>query len=346
MGDVLHTLPALTDALLALPNLTVDWVVEENFAQIPTWHPAVRNVFPVALRRWRKNWFAKEIKNERQHFMKTIQAEQYDLIIDAQGLIKSAFLVVRHAKGVKHGYNWKSAREGFASLCYDIKHDVIWQQHAVERIRELFAKSLGYTKPTSVGDYAIAKHFLSNASLHDENLCSENLNSENLSGENSEPNAIAGLSNSSPYLIFLHSTTRDEKHWPEKQWIELINLLGNSTNQPVKIKLPWGTELERARAERLANTSDHVEVLPKLTLAEIADQLAHAEAVVSVDTGLSHLAAALSRPNITLFGPTDPKLIGGYGLHQNVLKSPTQDLNDLRASVVFEKLSQLIPEIL
>jgi heptosyltransferase-1 len=55
LGDVLHTLPALTDAALALPGIRFDWVVEEAFAEIPAWHPAVDRVIPVALRRWRKH---------------------------------------------------------------------------------------------------------------------------------------------------------------------------------------------------------------------------------------------------------------------------------------------------
>ena len=55
MGDVIHTLPAITDAVRAIPNIQFDWVVEEGFSQIPSWHNAVEQVIPVAIRRWRKN---------------------------------------------------------------------------------------------------------------------------------------------------------------------------------------------------------------------------------------------------------------------------------------------------
>lgn len=311
MGDVLHTLPALTDAMRAIPGIRFDWVVEEGFAQIPSWHPAVDRVIPVAIRRWRKHWFGSQVREERFLFKREVQSRDYDLVIDAQGLIKSAALVTRIAKGVKHGQDSRSAREPFASWWYDKRHEIDKQQHAVQRTRELFAKSLGYDLPASEGDYAISDHFLA------------------------EPPADAGR-----YLVFLHATTRDAKHWPESHWRELIGLLKETG---MTIKLPWGAEHEHQRAQRLAEGFEHVAVLPKLTLEQVARTLAGARAVVSVDTGLSHLTAALDRPNVTLYGPTDPGLIGGYGKNQWVLR-PAQGSNmaDISAQNVMEKLLPLI----
>ena len=160
MGDVLHTLPALTDAAQAIPGIRFDWVVEEGFAQIPSWHETVERVIPVAIRRWRKAWFSAPIKAERKAFREAVKAVNYDAIIDAQGLVKSAALVTRLAHGIKHGMDWQSAREPLASLFYNRRHHIAVQQHAVERTRELFAKSLGYARPETQGDYAIARHFI------------------------------------------------------------------------------------------------------------------------------------------------------------------------------------------
>ncbi|QLX23373.1 lipopolysaccharide heptosyltransferase RfaC [Citrobacter freundii] len=302
MGDVLHTLPALTDAQRAIPGIQFDWVVEEGFAQIPSWHSAVERVIPVAIRRWRKAWFSAPIKAERKAFRDAVRLQQYDAIIDAQGLVKSAALVTRLGRGIKHGMDWSTAREPLASLFYNCKHHIARQQHAVERTRELFAKSLGYTKPQSQGDYAIAQHFLNNL------------------------NADAGQ-----YAVFLHATTRDDKHWPEANWRELIGQLHNAG---IRIKLPWGAPHEEARAKRLADGFNYVDVLPRMSLEEIASVLAGAKFVVSVDTGLSHLTAALDRPNITLYGPTDPGLIGGYGKNQYAQQSQSGNLQDLDASSI------------
>ena len=134
MGDVLHTLPSLTDAMQAIPGIRFDWVVEEGFAQIPSWHAAVDRVIPVAIRRWRKAWFSAPIRGERQAFRDAVRAQKYDAIIDAQGLVKSAALVTRLAHGVKHGLDWQTAREPLASLFYNRKHHIAKQQHAVERL--------------------------------------------------------------------------------------------------------------------------------------------------------------------------------------------------------------------
>ncbi len=307
MGDVLHTLPALTDAQQAIPGIQFDWVVEEGFAQIPSWHSAVDQVIPVAIRRWRKAWFSAPIKAERKAFRDAVRLQKYDAIIDAQGLVKSAALVTRLARGIKHGMDWSTAREPLASLFYNRKHHIAKQQHAVERTRELFAKSLGYAKPQLQGDYAIAQHFMN------------------------EHKADAGQ-----YAVFLHATTRDDKHWPEAFWRELFGLL-NKTGIRIKlpwVKLPWGAPHEEARAKRLAEGFPYVDVLPRMSLEDVARILAGAKFVVSVDTGLSHLTAALDRPNITLYGPTDPGLIGGYGKNQYTQQSHSGKLQDLDANLV------------
>ncbi|WP_421505319.1 lipopolysaccharide heptosyltransferase RfaC [Erwinia rhapontici] len=309
MGDVLHALPALTDAMRAIPEIRFDWVVEEGFAQIPSWHPAVDRVLPVAIRRWRKHWFGSQAREERVVFKRALQSREYDAIIDAQGLIKSAALVTRLAKGVKHGQDSRSAREPFASWWYDKRHEISKQQHAVQRTRELFAKSLGYALPTTIGDYAIAQHFTQ-----------------------------ALPADANQYLVFLHATTRDNKHWPEAHWRELIELMQPSG---LTIKLPWGAEHEHQRALRLAEGFDFVEVLPKLTLEQVARTLAGARAVVSVDTGLSHLTAALDRPNITLYGPTDPGLIGGYGKNQMVLLADDKNMSSVKPVQIVELLKTL-----
>ena len=307
MGDVIHTLPALTDAQKAIPSLSIDWVVEENFAEIPRWHSAVNRVIPIALRRWRKSPFSIQTRNEWKNYRILLQAENYDVVIDAQGLIKSALCVTRFAQGVKHGYDRQSIREPLASFFYDKKYAISYQQHAVERIRQLFALSLGYELSQVQGDYGIARHF-----LH----------------QTSEKN----------YVVFIHSTTRADKHWKESEWQKLIEKI--TALSDCEIHLPWGNEQEKARAERLVQVDSKVIVLPKLTLTELAKQLANAKAVVSVDTGLAHLTAALDKPNITLYGATDPKLIGCYGKNQHYLSASSME--NIKSDQVFSMLNLLI----
>ena len=146
----------------------------------------------------------------------------------------------------------------------------------------------------------------------------------------------AAKTDAGEYAVFLHATTRDDKHWPEEHWRELIGLLADSG---IRIKLPWGAPHEEERAKRLAEGFAYVEVLPKMSLEGVARVLAGAKFVVSVDTGLSHLTAALDRPNITVYGPTDPGLIGGYGKNQMVCRAPLKSLNNLEAAAVYKKIT-------
>lgn len=282
LGDVIHTLPALTDAARAIPGIQFDWVVEEGFAEIPRWHPAVARVIPVALRRWRKNLFKTWRSGEWQRFKDSLSQQPYDLILDAQGLLKSAFLT-RYARGPVAGLDAHSAREPFASRFYQQGVSVAWGQHAVERVRQLFAQALGYALPETTGDYGV---------------CRERL---------------APAVSDAPYVVFLHGTTWATKHWPERYWRELAEHLSTAGRH---VRLPWGNSEEKARAERIAHALSGVQVLPKLNLAGVAAQLAGATACVAVDTGLGHLAAALDVPTISLYGPTNPGWTGAYGRSQ------------------------------
>lgn len=283
LGDVIHALPALTDARRAIADIEFDWVVEEGFAEIPRWHPAVAEVIPVAIRRWRKNIWQTWKSGEWHAFKQRLRSQHYDLVIDAQGLLKSAWLS-RYANAPVVGLDKNSIREPIASRFYQKTYPVAWGQHAVERVRQLFAQALAYPLPTTMGDYGLDKaRLLDNASITES------------------------------YLVFLHGTTWATKHWPEYYWRQLAEALNS---QAIKVKLPWGNADEKARAERIAKGLSFIEVLPKLNLQGVGAVLAGARGCVAVDTGLGHLAAALATPTISLFGATNPQLTGSYGKGQ------------------------------
>jgi heptosyltransferase I len=284
MGDVIHTLPALTDAVNAIPGISFDWVVEENFAEIPSWHPGVKKIIPIAWRRWRKQLLAVPTRRDFLKFRQNLRAEKYDLIIDAQGLVKSA-LCARLARGMRIGLDFKSARETLAALFYRRTVSVNFQQHAITRMRSLFSKALGYALPDTVPDYGIDRKTLLAAAAVPE----------------------------APYLVFLHGTTWATKHWPETYWCQLTNI---ANENGFKVKLPWGNASEHERAVRIAAQATNAEVLPRQDLSGMAKILAGAQAVAAVDTGLGHLAAALDVPGVSMYGPTDPKLTGALGARQ------------------------------
>lgn len=287
LGDVVHTLPALTDAARAIPGIQFDWVIEEGFAEIPTWHPAVAKVIPVAIRRWRKSLLQTLKNGEWTRFKASLRADRYDLVIDAQGLLKSA-VATRYVDAPIAGLDRDSAREPIACRFYDRCYAVPREQHALERVRQLFAQALDYPLPQTPADYGLDRAAMA--------------------GEVGEP-----------YLLFLHGTTWPSKHWPEANWRELVGLM---TEQGWAVRLPWGNEAEKQRAERIVSGFGTAQVLPKLNLIGMAKVIAGAKACVAVDTGLGHLAAALDVPSISLYGPTLPGRVGAYGRSQVHLCAP------------------------
>ncbi len=285
LGDVIHTFPALTDAVKAIPGVRFDWVVEEAFQEVPGWHPAVERVIPVAIRRWRKGWRAAWRSGEIAAFRQQLAAEPYDLIIDAQGLIKSA-LIARMAQGRRAGLDRRSAREPLAALAYHQRVSVPRTMHAIERVRSLLAQALDYPNLFDEPDYGISP--------------------------TSTPET------GRPYLLFLHGTTWTTKLWPEQYWKELAQLADSAG---FEVRLPWGSEAERERAEWIASVVPAARQLPRLGLSELKTELAGAAGVVGVDSGLAHLAAALSIPAVTLYGPTRTDLTGALGRNQINLRA-------------------------
>lgn len=285
MGDILHTLPALSDAKKAYPDITIDWAIEPNFAEIPRLHPAVRRIIATPLRQLRRHPWQAYRQKKWQQLLRELRAEKYDLILDAQGLIKSSLLCLV-ARGQKCGLNWGSAWEPLATLAYHTRCQVDPNQHAITRMRQLFAAALHYPVPTTAIDYGI------NPALF--------------------PLSYS-LELTHPYLVFLHGTTWPTKLWPLAYWQALR---AQCTKAGYHIYLPWGNLAEKAQAEAIASNDPNAHILPQLSLTEIAGVLTHAQGVVAVDTGLGHLSAALAIPTISLYGATDATLTGTQGQNQ------------------------------
>ncbi len=307
LGDLIHTLPAVTDAVGAVPGISFDWVAEESFAEVPSWHPAVERVIPVAIRRWRKAWINSWRDGEIKAFRRDLQQRDYDLIIDAQGLYKSAILA-QMARGVPVGLDADSAREPGAARFYQRGIRVARDQHAIERVRSLFAQALGYSKPEKDPDYGIPK--------------------------------MPQIDSDKPYLVFLHGTTWITKLWPVEYWVELSKIVASKGFQ---ILLPWGSEDERLRAEQVISRSGHGELLPRLSLSEMKEKLAGASGVVGVDSGLAHLAAALSLPAVTLYGPTKTGLTGAVGRLQTNLQAEFECAPCMQKACSYLESSKVVP---
>lgn len=307
-GDVLHALPALTDAHRRIENLVCDWLVEAPYAPIPAWHPAVRTVIPVAMRGWRRPPWIQHLPALRR-FVRELRGERYDLVIDAQGLMKSAVLA-RLARGRRVGFGPRSIREPAAARLYDDTVEVDAGAHAIDRIRRLLAGALHYTPPDSL-DYGL------------------------------RPPTPPGDADPAPYLVFIPGTTWPSKRWPLQHWRELTGLAADAG---WRVDILCGSPGEQRAARRIADGIERAGVQPDLSLDGLAGVLAGARAVVSVDSGPGHLAAAVGTPGVSVYGATDATRTGTRGPGQVHLSADFECSPCLRRECQFADRGQVHPD--
>lgn len=282
LGDVIHNLPVVSDIHRHFPRAQIDWLVEEGIAFIPRMHPAVNEIIPVALRRWRKTIFSQSTWQEIRTLRSKLKSTHYDAVIDTQGLLKSA-LLARWADGPSYGQDRHSAREPLAARFYTHQFPIPRTEHAVERNRRLAALALGYAVPTDAADY----------------------------GAEIENSERPGFIPAGDFVFVLHGTARASKRWPEDHWQQL---LADLEQQGLRAVAGWGSAEELAVSRRLAAHSPAV-IVPeqRLDVMESAQVIVNAKAVIGVDTGFSHLAAAVGVPIIGIYTDTDPALCGVHG---------------------------------
>jgi heptosyltransferase I len=277
MGDVVHALPALSDMVRQVPGLRADWLVEAPFAAIPALHPAVQQVMPLAWRKWRKRLFDRATWQAMGQLRQQLRREPYDLVLDMQGLLKSV-VWGGLARGPLVGYERPGIRDPFASRFYSRKVYVPWEMQAVERCRRLAAAHLGYALPGSAPDFGIQA-------------------------------PPPGWAPPAAFSVLIPCASRPEKLWPNRDWMAVGQHLAAQGTAPVVL---WGSEAERRMAETIAHGCGGV-VPPFLSVKDTAAVLGRAAIVVGLDTGFSHLGAALGRSTIGIYCDHEPGLAGITG---------------------------------
>ena len=275
LGDIVYAMAIVSDIAAHLPHAHVDWVAEEAFVPLVRLDPRIREVIPLGLRRWRSAPLAASTWRDASAFRQALRRERYTAIIDLQEQVKGA-LISRFARGTRHGFDRNSIREPIATWLHDVHHPVARQQHFLDKCRALTAAAMGYRV-------------------------------EGPARWRFVPPASAAAMPRERYAIVCHATSRRDKLWPEDAWRMLLAQLATAG---ITTLLPWGNAAEGQRSERLAAGAAAAIVPPRQSLPELAALIRHAEIVVGVDTGLTHLAAAMGTPTVAVFTTTDPSLAG------------------------------------
>ena len=309
MGDLIHALPALTEAKDHINNITFDWVVDKSFSSVPKWHPNVKNTIETNHREWKLNLFSSKSRDEMKKVINTIDSTEYDLIIDMQSNIKSALLSFMCKSSVV-GLDAKSVREYPAHFAYKNKIRVPKDMHAVERQKQQLASALGYETNISNRDYGISKTNFK------------------------KPKQF----NFDKYAVCVQNASWITKQWPIESWKELLKTL---EKKDLNLLFPSGSQSELDRASEICSVSEKAYALEVLPLDEVAFLIDNSKFTLCSDTGLAHVSAMVGTPSLTLYGPTDTRLIGTYGNNQNHFISPDSNISKIGVDDVLAKLEYL-----
>ncbi len=295
LGDVLHNLPIVWDLRKRLPHAQIDWIVEESYVHLleplktTATFKGIDQIIPVAFRRWRKNLFSLRTWREFFAMRKVLQATTYDVLLETQGLLKSA-LVCALAKKSDHAIvaglgnaTEHSGYEPMARMFYTESVHVPVKCHAIDRSRWVMCSAF---------DWPLFDR-RSETLLFYPSTFVEQLAPLSFEGLRKQPNGL-----SVPYVVCFHSTARAAKRWPNPHWVELGQEL---SRQGYQVILPWGSELEMKVSALIASQIPGAIVPRAFSIEEAYSLVAHAALTIGVDTGLTHLAAVLGKPTIEIY---------------------------------------------
>ena len=294
MGDIIHAMVALQYIKKNNPSLEIDWIVEQGLAQVLEGNPHIDNILTVNL---------KALKKDKKQIFKAVQGiknyanNKYDLVIDAQGLLKSA-LVSKLLGKHRAGFSKTSIREGIASYFYHQKIAIGYDANTIDRNARVMSEPLNVEITPQM--------------IHEKDAFLFYEESQRVRSE-----VLTYLSIEKKNIIFVIGSTWESRNYPKEQFAQVANALAQNT------LIAWGNEEEKSKAQWIASQSAHVTVLPKMNLNALKAVIANADLLIGNDTGPTHMAWGFNVPSITLFGPTPVNRVYETAINK-VLKSPSK----------------------
>jgi heptosyltransferase-1 len=289
LGDIVHAMVALQFIKVADPSIEIDWIVEEGFAGVLENNPDINQILTVNLKALKSNKASifQQIKSIRRYAL-----THYDLVIDAQGLIKSAVIAKLLGKRVA-GFDAKSIREKTASWFYDVKFDCSFDTNAVVRNAFILSSPLGI-------------------SITDEQI----LNKRPCLFFNEDAQIDSFLQKDKKNIVLVIGSSWDSKNYPADKFVKIASALQQNC------LVVWGSEQEKEKAVWMSSHADTIQVMPRLDFNRLKALIAKADLLIGNDTGPTHMAWALNKPSITIFGPTPIRMAYQTAVNK-VVKSPS-----------------------
>ncbi|TAK64211.1 lipopolysaccharide heptosyltransferase I [Methylobacter sp.] len=322
LGDIVHAMVALQFIKAHSPEIQIDWIVEERFAEVLKHNPDIDNILTVNLKALKtdKTGILAEIKKIRSY-----ASNNYDLVIDAQGLIKSAVTAKLLGKRIA-GFDADSIREKAASWFYDIKVACAYDANTIDRNALVLSNPLGI-------DITAEQIF----------------NKKPFLFFNNEDSQIYDfLLKDRINIVLVIGSTWDSRNYPPDKFVKIAEALQQNC------LVIWGSEQEKATAEWMATQSGLIKVMPKLDLNSLKALIAKADLLIGNDTGPTHMAWGLNRPSITIFGPTPVSRVYQTDINKvvksasivNPYKLNKQDysIKDIDECEIIEQAKVLLPE--
>jgi heptosyltransferase-1 len=326
LGDVLHNLPIVWDIRARLPNAQIDWVVEEGYVQLleplltRNGFRGIDRIIPFSLRRWKKSLLTLTSWKEFFAFKSELQQVTYDVIIETQGLLKSALVCALAKKnqgavvaGLANATEF-SGYEPIARMFYSQSVQVPLRCHAVDRSRFVACSALDWP----LIDRSEKTQFYPAAYI-----------------ETIGVKKFSGLQK--PYILFFHSTARDAKRWANQNWIDLGKKLASRGYQ---IILPWGSVSEKAVSSKLSVEIPGSLVPEAFTIEDAFSVIANSALVVGIDTGLTHLSAVLNKPTIEIYCDSPRWKTEGYWSEK------IRNVGDIQASPTVDEVAKASLDLL
>lgn len=267
MGDIIHAMVALQFIKIEMPDAQIDWIVESGFKGVLENNPHIDNILPVNLKAIKKK--KGEIFNQYK-ILKTYSKNDYDIVIDAQGLLKSAIVSRIIGAPVISGFDKNSIREGIASVFYNKTVSIPYDANTIDRNATVVCEPLGIKVTTQ---RIIEKE--------------------------------AFLFSSSPvkdlpdvFNLFVIGSTWESRNYPKEKFIEIAEAL------KVQTFIVWGSKEEQEKAIWMQEQSQYLQVLPRGSLDELKYVISKCNLLIGNDTGPTHMAWGLNTPSVTIFGPT------------------------------------------